>query len=155
MTWLTFTEDLCHKLPGICSVCRNHNPVLSSFMTDHRYCFIAPETFNYLAFQCFYFERTWWRLYQKCVVHTKFDIHVCIVARLTRRVPLAEQEWTSYHSGATRYLVWLLLLNLVFCAVFCRSFLPFFCWPLYCLSLDLRLLITPLVSFGHCIVSPS
>ena len=29
-------------------------------------------------------------------------------------------------------------------------------WPLYCLSLlDLRLLITPLVSFGHCIVCPS
>ena len=29
-------------------------------------------------------------------------------------------------------------------------------WPLYCLSfLDLRLLITPLVSCGHCIVSPS
>jgi hypothetical protein len=29
-------------------------------------------------------------------------------------------------------------------------------WPLYCLSFfDLRLLITPLVSFGHCIVCPS
>ena len=29
-------------------------------------------------------------------------------------------------------------------------------WPLYCLSLlDLRLLITPLVSFGHCIVCPA
>jgi hypothetical protein len=28
-------------------------------------------------------------------------------------------------------------------------------WPLCCLSFDLRLLITPLVSFGHCIVCPS
>ena len=28
-------------------------------------------------------------------------------------------------------------------------------WPLRCLSFDLRLLITPLVSFGHCIVCPS
>jgi hypothetical protein len=28
-------------------------------------------------------------------------------------------------------------------------------WPLHCLSFDLRLLITPLVSFGHCIVCPS
>ena len=28
-------------------------------------------------------------------------------------------------------------------------------WPLYCLSFDSRLLITPLVSFGHCIVCPS
>jgi hypothetical protein len=28
-------------------------------------------------------------------------------------------------------------------------------WSLYCLSFDLRLLTTPLVSFGHCIVCPS
>ena len=36
--------------------------------------------------------------------------------------------------------------SLVFCVVFCRSlFLGFFC-PLYCLSFDLRILITPLVS---------
>jgi hypothetical protein len=28
--------DLCQKWPRICSVCRNHNPVLSSFMTCHR-----------------------------------------------------------------------------------------------------------------------
>jgi hypothetical protein len=31
----------------------------------------------------------------------------------------------------------------------------FFFWSLYCLSFDLRLLITPLVSFVHCIVCPS
>ena len=31
----------------------------------------------------------------------------------------------------------------------------FFFWSLYCLSFDLRLLITPLVSFGHCVVCPS
>jgi hypothetical protein len=29
-------------------------------------------------------------------------------------------------------------------------------WPLYCMSVfDIRLLITPLVSFGHCIACPS
>jgi hypothetical protein len=43
--------------------------------------------------------------------------------------------------------------------VFCRSLfvhLSFLLWPLYCLSFfELRLLITPLVSFGHCIVCPS
>ena len=33
MTWLTVTEYLCHKLPQSCSVCRNHNPFLSSFLT--------------------------------------------------------------------------------------------------------------------------
>ena len=31
-----------------------------------------------LAFQSLYFESTWWRLFQKHVVHTKFDIYVCI-----------------------------------------------------------------------------
>ena len=46
--------------------------------------------------------------------------------------------------------------SLVFCAMFCRSLfllLSLFFWPLCCLFLfDLRLLITPLVSFGHCVV---
>ena len=36
MTWLTVVQYLCHKLPRIYSVCRNHNPVLSLFMTYHR-----------------------------------------------------------------------------------------------------------------------
>jgi hypothetical protein len=31
--YLTLTEYICHKWPRICSVCRNHNPVLSSFLT--------------------------------------------------------------------------------------------------------------------------
>ena len=30
------TECLCHKRPRICSVCRNHNPVISSYMTYHQ-----------------------------------------------------------------------------------------------------------------------
>ena len=36
--------------------------------------FIAPKTLNYLAFQSFDFERTWWRLCYKRIVCTKFDI---------------------------------------------------------------------------------
>ena len=32
--------------------------------------------YYYLAFQSFNHERTWWRLFQKRVVHTKFDIYV-------------------------------------------------------------------------------
>ena len=36
LNWLTVTEYLCHKWPQICSVCRNHNSVLSSFMIYHR-----------------------------------------------------------------------------------------------------------------------
>jgi hypothetical protein len=64
--------------------------------------------------------------------------------------------------------------SLVFCVVFFRSLsvnlaivlsvlLQFtasdytfgILWPLYCLSFNLQLLITPLVSCGHCIVCPS
>jgi hypothetical protein len=33
----------------------------------------------YLAFQSFDFVRTWWRLFQKRVVRTKFDIYVFII----------------------------------------------------------------------------
>ena len=36
MTWLTVVEYLCHKSPQQCSICHNHNPVLSSFMTYNR-----------------------------------------------------------------------------------------------------------------------
>jgi hypothetical protein len=38
MTWLTVTEYLCHKWPRICSTCRKHFPVFSSFMTYHWVC---------------------------------------------------------------------------------------------------------------------
>jgi hypothetical protein len=37
MTWLTILEYLCHKSPQICSTCRKHFPVLSSFMTCHMF----------------------------------------------------------------------------------------------------------------------
>ena len=36
MTCLTLTGYLCYKWPRICFVTRNHNLVLSSFMTYHR-----------------------------------------------------------------------------------------------------------------------
>ena len=36
LTWLTVTESLCDKWPRICSVCRNHNQVLFSFITYHQ-----------------------------------------------------------------------------------------------------------------------
>jgi len=38
MTLLIVTEYLCHKLPRIWSVCRNHNPVLFLFITYHWIC---------------------------------------------------------------------------------------------------------------------
>ena len=41
--------------------------------------FIARKNFNYFAFQFCYFERTWWRLFQKRVVRTKLDIYDVII----------------------------------------------------------------------------
>ena len=38
ITWLTVTEYKCHKWPQICSVCRNYNLVVYSFMVYHRVC---------------------------------------------------------------------------------------------------------------------
>jgi len=38
MTWLTIMEYLCHKWPWICSTCRIHFPLLSSFMTYRQVC---------------------------------------------------------------------------------------------------------------------
>ena len=58
------------------------------------------------------------------------------------------------------YHVWLPLWYFLTIALsvlrFTTSDFPFgIFWPLYCLSCDLPLLITPLVSFGHCIVCPA
>ena len=39
MTYLTITEYICRKCLLVCSVCRNHNPIFSSFiMIYHRIC---------------------------------------------------------------------------------------------------------------------
>jgi hypothetical protein len=38
MTWLTVTAYLCRKWRRICSVCRNHNPVLDSSIANRRVC---------------------------------------------------------------------------------------------------------------------
>jgi len=76
------------------------------------------------------------------------------VTRVRRWVPLVEQELFTLpehlrsppvFSGVrfTRYLV--------LCVMFCRSLfvlLYFFFWPLFCLSFDLQILITPSVSLN-------
>jgi hypothetical protein len=38
MPWLAVTEYLCHRWLHICSVCRNNNPVPSSFITYNQVC---------------------------------------------------------------------------------------------------------------------
>ena len=40
--------------------------------------YLLAKRLNYLAFQSFDFERTWWSLFQKRVVRTKFDTYVLL-----------------------------------------------------------------------------
>ena len=76
-----------------------------------------------------------------------------IIRTLTRQVRLVEQE-LHIISGARACSGVPFVQFLIFCVVFCL-FVPLF-RSLYSLFFfELRLLITPLVSFGHCIVCPS
>jgi hypothetical protein len=45
----------------------------------------------YLAFQSFDFDRTWWRLFQKRVVRTKFDIYVFIIQTYLQDLEAVEE----------------------------------------------------------------
>ena len=81
--------------------------------------------------------------------------------RIIRRVLYVKQELLTLpqHQWMLPVLIGFVFLIFGFLCVVCRSLfvlLSFFFWPLYCLSFfNLRLLMTPLVSFGHCIVCPS
>ena len=78
--------------------------------------------------------------------------------RIIRRVLYVKQELLTLpqHQWMLPVLIGFVFLIFGFLCVVCRSLfvlLSFFFWPLYCLSFfNLRLLMTPLVSFGHCIV---
>ena len=87
-----------------------------------------------------------------------FRINRCslqfIQVKLTRRVPLVEQELLTVPEHLSSPLVFSgvrVTSSLVFCVCFvdlCLSFCPFFLWSLCCLSFDLQILITPLVSLN-------
>ena len=66
---------------------------------------MAPKTLNYLAFQSFDFERTRWRLFQKRVVRTKFDIYVIIfVNKVYIQVIYVGNELLRYKRKQAVYL---------------------------------------------------
>ena len=78
-----------------------------------------------------------------------------ILTRVTQWVPLVKQELSTISEQLSTQLVFHLFCgihvaqSLVFCIMFCRSlfvFLSILFWPLYFLSFNLWLLITPLVS---------
>jgi uncharacterized integral membrane protein len=66
-----------------------HQPILA--ITDHVYALwfhFSQTLLNYLAFQSFNLERTWWSLSQKRVVRTKFNINVFFFIAISGSVPL-------------------------------------------------------------------
>ena len=70
-----------------------------------------------------------------------------LIIRAGTAYPSGAHEFTPVFSGVHNAR------SLVLCVCFvdrCLSFCPFFCWPLYCLSLFyLLLLITPMVSSDY------
>jgi hypothetical protein len=68
-------------------------------------CFIAPKTINSFAFQSFDLERTWWRLFEKCVVRTKFDIYVFIKRNSMQTTIVATRNsvWSNNEMIYTHY----------------------------------------------------
>jgi len=56
----TMMEYLCHKWRRICSVCRNHNPILSSYMTYHLICNNSVNDGCHMwSRNCLPFQITW------------------------------------------------------------------------------------------------
>jgi hypothetical protein len=88
-------------------------------------------------------------------------ISTWFVTRITRRMALVERELSILpeHLGAQTVFSGVLVApSLVFCVMLSTPLfvlLCFFFWPLCCLSFDLRILITPLIFFYHCVVCPS
>jgi hypothetical protein len=133
MTFRTATKYLCHKLPRICSVCRNYYPVLSSFITYHRIC----NKSNTTGASCGKWTTCLYRA--PGLTSWGFVLQSTWVDLLGVRVT----EHLGWPLGGSCYRApgltsWgFVLLDLLLCSVL----------SLYCLSLfDLRLLITPMIS---------
>jgi hypothetical protein len=58
--------------------------------------YLLPKTYNYLAFQSFDYDRTWWRLFQKCTVSGKWTLENTEVA-----IKIG-QSWETGNIGYTR-----------------------------------------------------
>jgi len=71
-------------------------PQASCYPVNRPFGLLAPKTLNYLAFQSLDFERTWWRLLQKRVVCTKFDIYVFITEKQWHYFDIF-RKWQKYN----------------------------------------------------------
>ena len=119
-------QYMCHKWPRIhvCSVCRNHNAVFSSFITYHRVCNKSSTTGATCGAETAYHSGAPEFTPGFSWVHVARSLVFCVV-----------------YLNVTHFLHF---------ASCCRSLfvlLSFFFWPLCCLFyFDIRVLIAPLVS---------
>jgi hypothetical protein len=93
MTCLTVTECMCNKWPRICSVWRNQNPVLSSFMTC--------QTVNFPSGDFYLTTRN--------PSFVSFFVSSGSIARKSRYEPQALKYWINWdiytpYAGATEML---------------------------------------------------
>ena len=139
------TDYLCHKLPQTCFVCRNHNPILSSFNTYHREYNKSNTTGATCgARNCLHFRSSWVRpppRFFTCLigvrVHSCCQIHVYVFSSM-----LWFPKYLCLPPSLSEARVgW----SLVLCVMLSFSF-----WQLYCMSfIDLWLLITSLISSDY------
>ena len=123
------------------------------------------ELYNLFLFLCFFLVFIWTKTDEKnenciwniCVVNTSWSVPnswliTGFVTRLTRRMPLVERELPTLPEHLSSCPVFSgvrVARSLVLCVCFvdrCLSFCIFFFWTLCCLSFDILILITPLVS---------
>ena len=118
---------------------------------------------QFSAVKSFVFEHTRWRLFQERTLCIKLHIYIVMVCLLKRcKLVLSRfRNCLPFRSTCVhpRFLWGSCYSIFSFICMFCRSLfvlLFFFFWPLCCLFFfDIRILTTPLVSFGHCVVCSS
>jgi len=123
--------DLCHKWPQQCSVCRSES---------FKFARLLPVLWCLLRF----------RRKNDVRFGSCFNYYICIYFRILVSNTISCGAGSAKLSGAPLlfsgvHVAW----SLVFCIMFYRSLFVlfwFFALPLCCLSFDLRLLITTLVS---------
>jgi uncharacterized protein (DUF3820 family) len=145
-SFLNDFEYQCHKLPRICSVWRNHNLVLSSFMIYHNGCNIWSR--NSLPFRI-----TWY--------HPGYKRSSCWSTYAWRVVFFVDHPLSFYFWPLYCLLLWFTdsdypygILAIVLSSLIYGFWLPL--WYLgHCIVSfsDLQILITPMVSWPlHCLL---
>ena len=67
---------------------------------------IAPKTLNWLAIQSFYFENSWWRLFQKRVARTQLYIYFFIIMWKVNALPVITKAQLSLWLGRAACNKW-------------------------------------------------